>query len=212
MAWLARTAHADGSKLEGRLGLGVRTSSTSDSSYSEVFDDTSSIRFAADALVGVRFGSLVVGVHGGIATPMKFDSAEYFGSGEVLPEANSTIYPFDLGLGAELDTSSKFWFTGWIGATVAFAHASSPAVFLNNIDSYGQVPAVSWRYSTTSLGFGVGAGYDLSKNEYGRVALVLGVDSQGIGPIPVRDNAGRTGKDSSALRTTSLTLGVAYAY
>ena len=211
-AALASSAHAQGPAPEVRVGLGVRASSTSDSSNHEVFDDTSSFRLAADALVGVRFDKLVVGAHGGIAMPLTISSVDYFNGGETLPETTSKIYPVDLGLGAELDTQGPIWFSGWIGATVAFAHASSSAVFLNNIDAYGQVPAVSWRYSTTSLGFGVGVGYDLVRNEYGRVAAVLGMDRQGIGPAPLRDNTGRTGKDSTALSTTALTLGLAYAY
>ncbi|HEY6032916.1 MAG TPA: hypothetical protein VIV58_01620 [Kofleriaceae bacterium] len=211
-AALVGTAHGQGPKLEGRLGLGVRTSSTSESHYSEVFDDTSSVRLAAAALVGVRLGPVVVGVHGGVATPLKFDSVEYFGEAEVLPGTTSTIYPLDLGLGAELDTHHGLSFSGWIGATFAFAHAKSPAVFLNNIDSYGQVPAVAWRYSTTSLGFGAAVGYDLVRNEYGRVAGVLGIDVQGIGAVPLRNNMGAIGRDSTALTTTSLTLGVAYSY
>lgn len=212
MACLARTSHAEDPKLEGRLGVGIRTSSTSDSSYAEIFDDTSGLRVAAEALVGVRLGSFVVGVHGGIATPLTLGSVEYFNGGETLPETTSKIYPVDLGLGVELDTHGAIWFSGWIGATVAFAHATSSAVFLNNIDAYGQVPAASWRYRTTSLGFGVGVGYDLARNEHGRVAVVIGMDHQGIGPAPLRDNTGRTGRDSTALSTTSLTLGVAYAY
>jgi len=212
MACLARSAHADGPTLDARVDLGVRTSSTDRSGYAEVFDDTSSIRFAADALVGVRLGSVVVGAHGGVATPLTLDSVQYFGEAEVLPGTTSKIYPVDLGLGAELDTHHGVWFSGWIGATFAVAHASSPAVFLNNIDAYGQVPAVAWRYSTTSLGFGVAVGYELVRNEYGRVSGVLGIDSQGIGPAPLRNNRGAIGKDSTDLTTTSLTLGVAYAY
>ena len=71
-------------------------------------------------------------------------------------------------------------FSGWVGATVAFAHASSPAQFINNIGAYGDVPGVSWRYSTTSLGLGGAVGYDITKNEYGGIAVMLALDSEGI--------------------------------
>ena len=210
---IASVAHAEGPSLEGRLAVGLRTSSTDvASAYYENFDDTSSARLAAEGLLGVRIGSLVVGLHGGIATPLTFDSVEYFGEAETLPGTTSKIYPINLGLGAELDTRSAFWLSGWVGATVAFAHATSPAVFLNNIDSYGQVPAIAWRYSTTSLGLGFAVGYDISKNEYGRIAVMLGLDSEGIGPIPLRDHGGAVLHTTETERTTSLTLGLAYAY
>lgn len=37
--------------------------------------------------------------------------------------------------------------------------------------------------------------YDFFETEYGRVAAMLEVESQGIGAIPVRDNYGKTGKE-----------------
>jgi hypothetical protein len=208
----ASVAHAEDPSFAGRLAAGLRTSSTNDSGYYETFDDTSTPRYAAEGLFGVRIGSLVVGVHGGVATPMSFDSVEYFGEGETLPGTTSKIYPIDLGLGVEDDWRYGIWLSGWVGATVAFAHASSPAQFINNIGAYGQVPAISWRYRTTSLGLGLAVGYDITKNEYGRVAVMLGLDSQGIGPISLRDHTGQVLTPEGTQRTTSLTFGLAYAY
>jgi len=210
-AALASSAHADGPKLEARLGLGVRTSSNN-SSGDNIYDETSSLRLAAEGLVGVRFGPLVVGLHGGVATPFRFSSVNYFGSGETVPVTDANIYPVDYGLGVELDTRSKVWFSGWIGATTAFTHAHSPAAMVSNIDYFGSVPEASWRYSTTSLGFGVAVDYNIVDNENGRVAAVLGVDYEGIGSVPVRDNYGHTGREYFSMTTTSLTLGVAYTY
>jgi hypothetical protein len=208
---LGSVAHADGPSLEGRLAAGLRTSWTDSGEY-ETFDDTSTPRLAAQGLLGVRIGSLVVGLHGGFATPLTFDSVEYFGEAETLPGTTSKIYPIDLGLGIEDDWQYGIWLSGWVGATLAFAHATSPAQFINNIGAYGQVPAVSWRYSTTSVGLGLAVGYDISKNEYGRVAVMLGLDTEGIGPIPLRDHTGVVRKPDATQRTTSLTLGLAYAY
>lgn len=209
---LASVAHAEGPSFAGRLALGPRTSwmvVPSDTT----FDDTSNPRFAADGLVGVRFGSLVVGLHGGIATPLTFYSDEYFAEAETLPETKSKIYPIDLGLGVQLDWQYGIWFSGWVGATVAFAHASSPAQFINNIGAYGDVPGVSWRYSTTSLGLGGAIGYDFTKNEYGGIAVMLALDSEGIGAIPLRDHTGMIVRQQDATeRTTSLTFALAYNY
>ncbi|HET9990073.1 MAG TPA: hypothetical protein VFQ65_16195 [Kofleriaceae bacterium] len=209
---IAGIARADAPSIEGRIAIGVRTSSTSESNHDPIYDDTSSVRVAAEGLVGVRFGRAVVGLHGGIATPLRFSSSPQYDSGEVVAETTSAIYPLDLGLGVQVDVGGGFWVSAWVGATLAFAHASSAAQHISAIDFTGDIPATSWSYQTTSLGFGAAVGYDIVRTESGRFSGVVGLDRQGIGPIPIRSNAGGTGTDPDSLSTTSITLGVAYAY
>jgi hypothetical protein len=132
--------------------------------------------------------------------------------GEIEPDTVSTIYPLDLGIAAKLDTTAGVWVSAWLGATVAFTDASSPAAMLNNIDFFGAVPAASWSYHTTSLGWGAALGYDLIRTKHGRFAPVVAVESQRIGAIPFRDNYGEISKDDESFSCSSITLGVAYAY
>ena len=192
--------------------VGVRTSSTGLPMYDMVYDDTSNIRFAVEGGVGHRFGRVVVGAHGGISTSLQFASSPLADSGEQVAYTETTIYPLDLGVGAQIDLPARFWISAWLGATLAFAHARSPAAHINAIDYTGDIPAASWRQQTTSLGFGAGIGYDLLIDPHGRIALLAGLERQGIGTIPVRENAGATGSEPQALTTISFTLGVAYHY
>jgi hypothetical protein len=205
-------SRADAPPIEGRIALGVRASSTSDSHYDFVVDDSSSVRLAADGMIGLRFGRVVVGLHAGVATPLRFFSSPQFDSGEIVASTNSTIYPLDLGLGAQLDAGAGVWVSAWLGTTASFTHASSPAAHISAIDFTGDIPAASWSDQSLSLGYGAAVGYDIVRNEYGRFAAVLAVESQGIGPIPIRYNNGGTGNEGESLTCRSITLGVAYAH
>jgi len=209
---VAGIAHADAPKIEAQVELGLRSSSTSDSHYILVYDDSSSVRAAVDGLVGVRFGPVVVGLHAGITTPLRFYGSVDGDSGEIEPYTYSTIYPLDLGVAAQLDTAAGVWVSAWLGATVAFTHASSPAMMLNNIDFFGDVPAASWSSHTTSLGWGASLGYDIVRTKHGRFAAVVGVEFQGIGTIPYRDNYGAIAQPFESFSCDSITLGVAYTY
>jgi hypothetical protein len=208
---LSSASRADLPPIEGRIALGVRASSTSDTHYDFVVDDSSSVRLAADGMIGLRFGRIVVGLHAGIATPLRFSSSPEFDSGEVVASTNSTIYPLDLGLGAQLDAGGGVWVSAWLGATASFTHADSPAAHISAIDFTGDIPAASWSDQSLSLGYGAAVGYDIVRNDYGRFAAVVAVESQGIGSIPVRSNAGGTGTEGESLTCRSITLGVAYA-
>ena len=95
---------------------------------------------------------------------------------------------------------------------MAFTQATSPATHINAIDFTGDIPAASWSDHTTSLGYGAALGYDIVRNEHGRFAAVVAIESQGIGAIPVRANNGATSTEPEALTCLSITLGVAYAY
>ena len=62
-------------------------------------------------------------------------------------------------------------------------------------------------------GLGGAVGYDLAKNEYGGIAVMLALDSEGIGAIPLRDHTGMIVRQQDATeRTTSLTFALAYNY
>jgi len=95
---------------------------------------------------------------------------------------------------------------------MAFASASSPAQHISAIDYTGDIPAASWSYSSTSLGFGASAGYDFVRSSYGRFGAVIALESQSVGTIPERTNMGGTGSEPQALRSTAFTFGVAYSY
>lgn len=206
---IAHVARGDAPSIEGRLALGVRVSSTNDSD-DVVYNDTSSARLAANGLIGVRVDRAVIGLHAGIATPLKFGSSPIADSGEVVAFTDSTIYPLDVGIGAELDAESGVWGSAWLGATVSFAHATSPAMHINAIDYTGDIPAASWSDRSTNLGFGIAVGYDFVKNEYGRIAGFLAIDSEGTGNIPSRTNNGSISY-ADGVTCRSLTLGVAFS-
>jgi hypothetical protein len=208
----ARIAHADAPSVDGELALGVRASSTGEAHYDVVDDDTSSTRWAADGLIGLRFGRALVGLHAGIATPLRFFSSPLYDSGEQVATTHSTIHPIDLGAGAQYEVGAGFWISGWLGATVAITDADSPAAHISSIDGEGDIPARSWRTTTTSLGYGAAFGYDVVRNQYGRLAAVVAVESQGIGEIPLRDNGGGIGTTGEARTCRSITFGVAYRY
>ncbi len=210
-AYIGRSAHADAPELEAQVALGLRSSSTTESHYHYVVDETSSVRVAVDGLLGFRFGRFLVGLHAGIATPLRFYSSS-FNSGEIEADTESAIYPLDLGLAGQFDILAGAWFSGWLGATVAFAHANSPAKFINAIDFFGPIPAASWRYHTTNFGWGVALGYDIVRNKHGRLAAVVGVEFQGIGTVPHRYNSGAISAESETFSSSSVTLGIAYAY
>jgi hypothetical protein len=206
-----RVDDADGS-LEARLGVGARTSSTTESMYDMVYDDTSSVRLGADALVGIRYDRFVIGLHGGISTPLKFSASPLADSGETVAHTDSTIYPLDLGLGVQVDLAPGVWASAWFGATLAFSSATSPAQHINAIDYTGDIPAASWSYSSTSLAFGASVGYDFVRSSSGRFGAAIAVESQGVGTIAERTNMGGTGSEPQALRSTAFTFGVAYSY
>jgi hypothetical protein len=209
---IARIAHGDAPSIAGHIALGARASSTSDAGYGVVFDDTSSVRVATEGLIGLRFGRVVVGLHAGIATPLKFSSSPQYDSGEQVASTTSTIYPFDLGLGVQVDAGGGVWLAAWLGATVSVTRASSPAMHVSAIDFTGDIPAASWSDRTTNLGFGVAVGYDFLQNQYGRVAGLVTLESQAIGPIPIRSNSGSTGYESESQASRSITIGIAYRY
>jgi hypothetical protein len=196
--------------IAGHVALGLRGSSTSEAHYDEVFDDTASVRAAAEGLLGLRAGRVVIGLHGGIATPLGFYSSPVADSGEQVATTKSSIYPFDIGLGVAVDASDRFWISTWIGATVSFTRASSPAAHINAIDFTGDIPAASWNDHTTSLGYGVAFAYDFIVDEHGRLAALVAIESQGVAEIPIRYNDGSTGSDRQDLTSRSLTFGVAY--
>ncbi len=210
---VSSVARGDAPRIGGHVALGARVS-TREAPY-EGTDDTASARVAAEGLVGVRFGRTVVGLHAGVATPLSFFQSPTLGyCAETGASTTSTIWPFDVGLGGQLDAGAGFWISAWLGATVALTRASSPAAQVNAIDYYGDIPAASWSERTTSLGYGVGAGYNIGAEEYGGLAAFVTVDSQGIGKIPTRSNSGQIGSDpqTGGLRSLSVTVGVAYQY
>jgi len=202
----------EGGDLEIRLGVGARTSSTTESMYDMVYDDTASVRLGADALIGVRYDRFVIGLHGGISTPLKFSATPLADSGEIVAETNSTIYPLDLGLGVQVDLMPGAWASAWIGLTLAFTHATSPAQHISSIDYTGDIPATSWSDNSASLGFGAAVGYDFLRSSSGRLGGFIALESQGIGTIPERSNGGGTGSEPQSLRSTAFTFGVAYSY
>lgn len=212
IACLAQIAHADAPPIKGHASLGARASATTDSRYDVVFDDTAPVRLAVDGGVGLRFGRTVAGLRAGIATPLRFYSSPLYDSGERVASTTSSIYPLDLGLGAQLDAGAGFWFSGWLGVTLAFTRATSPAQHINAIDFTGDIPAQSWSDRSTSLGFGAAVGYDILANPHGRFAALLAFDSQGIGKIPLRQNKGQVSSVPDDLTCRSITLGVAYRY
>lgn len=209
---VARGARADAPPFEGYGGIGIRMSSTRPAVDEMVYDDTSSVRLAAEGGVGLRFGRVMLGLHAGIATPLRFESSPWADSGEWVATTESTIYPLDLGAGAQVELTSRFWLSAWLGATVAFSFATSPAAYISAINYSGDIPAAAWSDQTIGLGFGGGLGYDVNVNAYGRFAVIVGVESQGIRSIPMRDNNGGTGSEPEDLTTVSFTLGAAYRY
>jgi hypothetical protein len=211
IACIGRVAHAEAPQLEVQVALGLRNSSTTESHQHYVVDETSSVRVAADGLLGFRFGRFLVGLRAGLATPLRFYSSS-FNSGEIEADTESAISPLDLGLAGQFDILGGLWFSGWLGTTVAFAHANSPAKFINAIDFFGPIPDASWRYHTTNFGWGVALGYDVVQNKHGRLAAVAGVEFQGIGTIPYRYNTGAISAESETFSSSSVTLGVAYAF
>jgi len=212
MICIARIARGDAPSIAGHVALGVRTTSTSDAQYGVVWDDTGSVRAAAEGLIGLRIGPAVVGLHAGIATPMSFSASPIYDSAEQVASTDSTIYPFDLGLGAQVDVSGRFWISAWLGATVSLSRASSPAAHINAIDFTGDIPAASWSDRTTSLGYGAALGYDVDVTQQGRWAVLLTLDFQGIADIPFRNNNGYTTSVNENLTSRSLTLNMAYRY
>ena len=218
-AWLivgitcaAATSHADHPPIEGRVAVGVRASRTAGIQDFLVGDTSSPVRGAVDGIVGVRFGRFLVGVRAGIATPLRYNSTPQADSGETVPVTFSTVYPVDLGIAAVMDTGGGVWVSAWLGATLAFIHASSPAQHVDSIAFSGDIAATSSRDHNTSLGFGIALGYDLVRTVHGRFAGFAAIDVEGIGGIPIRDDQGPIGDASNGLSCESLTLGVAYAY
>lgn len=209
---IVRIARGDAPPIEGKATLGLRASSTTQSSYGFIADDTPTLRVAASGGVGLRFDRFVVGLHGGIATPLRFFTSPLFDSGEQVASTTTHIYPLDLGLGAQVDAGAGVWISAWLGVTVAFARASSPAARINAIDFTGDIPARSWSDRTTSLGYGAALGYDIGASGRGRFAALVALESEGIGKIPVRRNDGQISQLPQDLRSRSITLGVAYRY
>lgn len=209
---IARIARSDAPPIEGHVSLGARASAMNESHYGVVFDDTSSVRMAVDGGVGLRFGRTFAGLHAGIATPLRFYSSPLYDSGEQVASTTSRIYPLDLGLDAQFDVGAGFWVSAWLGVTLAFTRASSPAQHISAIDFTGDIPAQTWSDQTTSLGYGAAVGYDILANQHGRVAALLAFDSQGIGKIPLRENRGQISSVPDDRTSRSITLGVAYRY
>ncbi|HTL33676.1 MAG TPA: hypothetical protein VL326_11145 [Kofleriaceae bacterium] len=212
IACLARIAHADVPPIEGHVSLGARASAMNESHYGVVYDDSPSVRLAVDGGVGLRFGRTFAGLRAGIATPLRFYSSPLYDSGEQVASTTSRIYPLDLGLSAQFDAWAGLWFSGWLGVTLAFTHATSPAQHINAIDYTGDIPAQSWSNRSTSLGLGAAVGYDILANQHGRFAALLAFDSQGVGKIPLRENQGQISSMPDDRTCRSLTLGVAYRY
>lgn len=207
-------SRGDSPPVEGRVALGLRTTRTTGSAIDDflVGDESSSIRVAAEGVVGVRFERFLVGARAGVSTPLHYSATPEANSGEVVPETFSTVYPVDLGLATVVDAGGGVSVSAWFGATVAFVHASSPAQHVDSIAFSGDIPAVSSRDHATSLGFGVAIGYDLMRTAHGRVAALAAFDLQSIGGMPFRVDSGPIGATSAELSCESLTLGVAYAY
>lgn len=203
-------ARGDAPPIGGHLALGLRVLTTSQSG-ADISDDTVSPRLAADGIIGLRFGRGVVGLHGGIATPLRAKYFYYGDGGETGASISSTIYLFDVGLGAQFNAGAGFWLSAWLGATVALTRASSPAAHINAIDYFGDIPDASWSDHSMSLGYGAMGAYDFVANEYGRLAGFVAVESQGIGEIPTRYNNGQLGSEPSQ-RSMSLTVGAAYHF
>lgn len=196
------TAHA-----EGRIGFGVRGSSTSDSHGDDIYDDTFRIRGAIDGTAGLRFDRLVLGVRAGIATPLRFTSSPIADSGEQVATTSSTVFPLDLGLTAQFDVDPSVWISAWLGTTASLSHATSPAARIDAIDFTGNIPASSWSAWSLGLGFGAALGYAFD----GRWSAMLAFESQAIGPILIRQNDGTTGIESDRLTNRSFTIGVSYS-
>ena len=201
----AGQARGDAPPIEGHVAVGVRASTTESSAFDFPADNTPLGRPTVDALVGHRVGHLVLGVRAAITpTPLRYLTKPDY------PATYSKIYPLDIGVGAELTARSGFWGTAWVGATVAFTHAQSPAAHIEATDFMGDIPAASWSDRTTSVGFGIGCGYDVVVTRHGRLGPVFAFDYEGIGKIPVRRNNGDT--DLPAGDATSVSFAVALAY
>lgn len=208
---VAHTASAESPTIAAELGFGLRGSSTSQSHYAAIYDDTPSLRHAADGFLGVRLNRFAIGLHAGVASPLNFYSSPQADSNEQVPSMTTEVYPIDIGAAAVVETDTGFWASAWLGPTIAIAHASSPAQFVAAIDYYGQIPEATWKKSSTSLGGGATIGFDLVKRVYGRLAATGAVEYQNIGPIANRANDGRV-SESEALTSISVTIGIAYRY
>jgi hypothetical protein len=134
-----------------------------------------------------------------------------FDEAETEASAETAIYPVDVGLGVEVATSAGTWIGGWLGATVAFKHATSPATHINAIDYTGDIPAASWSDRTTALGVGAAVGYDFPKTAYGRFGVSVSLESRPVGGVGFRRNDGGQTFTSEEFTTQSLTLGLTYA-
>lgn len=207
---LAGTAHAG--PIEGRIGLGVRASSTNVPPYDTLADDSPSARPAADVLVGVRAGDVVIGLHAGIATRLRFYASQPYDSGETVPYATSTILPLDLGIGAQVDLAPNVWASAWAGATVGFMNATSPAMHVNSIAYTGDIPSAAWSDRSTGLGLGAAVGYDVLRTDQGRVGVVVAFDWQSVGHIANRGSRGEIESEQQTTTCRSLSLGLSYAY
>lgn len=197
--------------FDGRISVGLRTTSTDVDPYYHYDDDTTSD--AVSALVGARIDRFVVGVHGGLTSSSLTDNVveDCCYSAETYPEAHSRVYSADLGLGASADIAYGLWASAWIGATRSSYHSHSSAQHIVNISFDGDIPAASISGSSTNLGFGASAGYDVLKTRYGRGGVYLALERQDIGQLPVRTEQGYTfeGHDTHAM---SYEAGLSFAY
>lgn len=204
---IAKLASAEPPHLDGRVAIGGRVSATNDPD--DQLDDNGSVGAAVSGLIGFRFDSVLVGLHGGLATPQHF-SAGYHYVGEVGASAETTVSSIDAGLGVEVAMGPETWLGGWLGGTVSYKHATSPATHVSAIDHSGDIPAASWRERTTELGVGVAVGRDLWKTAYGRAGLFAAIDVESVGGLGVRDNDGTARFSSASFTLVSVTAGVAY--